>query len=107
MIELAHVSKIYGKKQNKFTALEGINVVIESGATVAIVGKSGSGKSTLMHVMSGLDRVTSGTVTIDGHDISMLKKKALDSFRAQKIGFIFQAFFVQADRKSTRLNSSH
>ncbi|HRJ06578.1 MAG TPA: ABC transporter ATP-binding protein [Candidatus Saccharibacteria bacterium] len=102
MIELAHVSKIYGKKQNKFTALEGINVVIESGATVAIVGKSGSGKSTLMHVMSGLDRVTSGTVTIDGHDISMLKKKALDSFRAQKIGFIFQAFFVQANETSVQ-----
>ena len=102
MIELAHVSKIYGKKQNKFTALEGINLVVDSGTSIAIVGKSGSGKSTLMHVMSGLDRATSGTISIDGQDISKLKKKALDSFRAQKIGFIFQAFFVQANETSTQ-----
>ncbi len=97
MIELAHVSKIYGKKQNKFTALEGISLVIESGKSVAIVGKSGSGKSTLMHIMSGLDRATSGTITIDGQDISQLKNRALDKFRAEKIGFIFQSFFVQAN----------
>lgn len=97
MIELAHVSKIYGKKQNQFTALEGINLVIESGKSVAIVGKSGSGKSTLMHIMSGLDRATSGTITIDGQDISQLKSRALDKFRAEKIGFIFQSFFVQAN----------
>lgn len=102
MIELAHVSKIYGKKQNKFTALEGINLVVDSGTSIAIVGKSGSGKSTLMHVISGLDRATSGTISIDGQDISKLKKKALDSFRAQKIGFIFQAFFVQANETSTQ-----
>ena len=97
MIELAHVSKIYGKKQNKFTALEGVNLVIDSGRSVAIVGKSGSGKSTLMHIMSGLDRASAGTITIDGQDISLLKKKALDRFRAEKIGFIFQSFFVQAN----------
>ncbi len=97
MIELAHVSKIYGKKQNQFTALEGINLIIESGKSVAIVGKSGSGKSTLMHIMSGLDRATSGTITVDGQDISQLKNRALDKFRAEKIGFIFQSFFVQAN----------
>jgi putative ABC transport system ATP-binding protein len=97
MIELAHVSKVYGKKDHTFTALEAIDLKIESGVSVAIVGKSGSGKSTLMHVMSGLDRVTAGTITIDGQDISKLKKKALDKFRAEKIGFIFQSFFVQAN----------
>lgn len=97
MIELAHVSKIYGKKQNLFTALEAINLTIESGKSVAIVGKSGSGKSTLMHVMSGLDRPSSGTITVDGQDISQLKSRALDKFRAEKIGFIFQSFFVQAN----------
>ncbi len=97
MIELAHVSKIYGKKQNQFTALEGINLIIESGKSVAIVGKSGAGKSTLMHIMSGLDRATSGTITVDGQDISQLKNRALDKFRAEKIGFIFQSFFVQAN----------
>ena len=97
MIELAHVSKIYGKKDNRFTALEAVNLTIDSGKSVAIVGKSGSGKSTLMHIMSGLDRASSGTITIDGQDISQLKSRALDSFRAEKIGFIFQSFFVQAN----------
>lgn len=97
MIEIAHLSKVYGKKQNEFTALEAINLTIDDGMSVAIVGKSGSGKSTLMHVMSGLDRASSGTITIDGQDISKLKNKALDEFRAEKIGFIFQSFFVQAN----------
>ena len=97
MIEIAHLSKVYGKKQNQFTALEGVNFTIPSGTSVAIVGKSGSGKSTLMHIMSGLDRSTSGQVVIDGQDISTLKNKALDKFRAEKIGFIFQSFFVQAN----------
>ena len=97
MIELAQVSKIYGKRQNQFTALESVDLTIPSGKSVAIVGKSGSGKSTLMHIMSGLDRATSGTVKIDGQDISLLKNSALDNFRAQKIGFIFQSFFVQAN----------
>ncbi len=97
MIQLENVSKVYGKKDRAFTALDDISLTIEDGSSVAIVGKSGSGKSTLMHVMSGLDRASSGTVTIDGQDISKLKNKALDSFRAEKIGFIFQAFFVQAN----------
>lgn len=97
MITLSGVSKVYGKKERTFKALDDINLEIESGSSVAIVGKSGSGKSTLMHVMSGLDRVSAGTVTIDGQDISKLKNKALDKFRAEKIGFIFQAFFVQAN----------
>jgi putative ABC transport system ATP-binding protein len=97
MIELAHVSKVYGKKQNQFTALEAIDLKIESGTTVAIVGKSGSGKSTLMHVMSGLDKATSGTVVIDGENLDDMKTKAKDSFRANKMGFIFQSFFVQAN----------
>lgn len=97
MIELAHVSKHYGKKQNIFTALEAINLRIPTGASVAIVGKSGSGKSTLMHVMSGLDRASTGTILINGHDIAQFKNKQLDTFRANTIGFIFQSFFVQAN----------
>ena len=97
MIELTGVSKVYGKKQNIFTALEDINLEIEGGKSVAIIGKSGSGKSTLMHVISGLDRASSGTIVVDGQDISTLKRKALDKFRATKIGFIFQSFFVQAN----------
>ncbi|CAN5400710.1 ABC transporter ATP-binding protein [soil metagenome] len=100
MIELKNVTKTYGKKQNIFKALDNINFTIPDGASVAIVGKSGSGKSTLMHVMSGLDRPETGQVIIDGVDILKLKQKAVDKFRSLKIGFIFQAFFVQANESS-------
>lgn len=101
MIELKNVTKTYGKKQNIFKALDTINFTIPDGASVAIVGKSGSGKSTLMHVMSGLDRPETGQVIIDGVDILKLKAKAVDKFRSLKIGFIFQAFFVQANETSS------
>lgn len=95
MIEVRNVTKTYGKKQNIFTALSDVSLDIPRGASVAILGKSGSGKSTLMHVMSGLDRPNSGQVIIDGKDILTLKQKDIDRFRAEKIGFIFQSFFVQ------------
>lgn len=97
MIEVQNITKLYGKKKNIFTALDDVNVTINDGETVAIIGKSGSGKSTLMHVMSGLDHPTSGSIAIDGTDISTLKNKALDRFRAHSIGFIFQSFFVQGN----------
>ncbi|MEP7204789.1 MAG: ABC transporter ATP-binding protein [Candidatus Saccharibacteria bacterium] len=100
MIEIRGVTKTYGKKQNLFTALDDINFSVPDGASVAIVGKSGSGKSTLMHVMSGLDRPEKGEVIVDGVDILRLKSKAVDRFRSEKIGFIFQAFFVQANESS-------
>jgi putative ABC transport system ATP-binding protein len=97
VIEIETLKKQYGKKQNLFTALHGVSFSIPEGKSVAIVGKSGSGKSTLMHLMSGLDAPTSGTVTIDGEDILELSGRELDHFRAKKIGFIFQSFFVQAN----------
>lgn len=97
MIEIKHVTKTYGKKHSAFTALDDVSFSIPDGASVAIVGKSGSGKSTLMHAMSGLDRPEAGEVIIDGVDILKLKNKAVDKFRAEKIGFIFQSFFVQAN----------
>lgn len=87
----------YGKKQHAFVALEDINFTIPDGASVAILGKSGSGKSTMMHAMSGLDRPEQGQVLVDGVDILTLKEKQIDKFRASKIGFIFQSFFVQAN----------
>lgn len=98
MIVVEGLGKIYGKKQSAFTALDDVNLQIPDGTIVAIVGKSGSGKSTLMHIMSGLDRPTSGTVTIDGQRIHGLKKKALDTFRATQMSFIFQSFFVEANQ---------
>jgi putative ABC transport system ATP-binding protein len=100
MIEVKNVTKTYGKKHNAFKALDDISFVIPDGASVAIVGKSGSGKSTLMHVMSGLDHPEVGEVLVDGVDILRLKSKAVDKFRSEKIGFIFQAFFVQANESS-------
>ena len=89
--------KIYGKKKNQFTALKNVSLNIPTGASVAILGKSGSGKSTLMHAISGLDRPQHGQVIIDGQDILQLKPKRVDEFRAKKIGFIFQSFFVQGN----------
>ena len=97
MIEVRNITKIYGKKQNIFTALDDVSLEVPTGASVAIVGKSGSGKSTLMHIMSGLDTPQKGQVIIDGQDILKLKQKAKDKFRAQEIGFIFQSFFVQGN----------
>ena len=97
MIELKDVTKIYGKKKNQFTALKNVSLTIPTGASVAILGKSGSGKSTLMHAISGLDRPQHGQVIIDGQDILQLKSKRVDEFRAKKIGFIFQSFFVQGN----------
>ncbi len=98
MIEVEGLTKVYGKKQNVFTALDDVSLNIPNGSTVAIIGKSGSGKSTLMHIMSGLDHPTSGTVKIDGENIHTFKKKALDNFRATQMSFIFQAFFVEANQ---------
>ena len=97
MIELKNVTKIYGKKKNQFVALNDVSLRIPTGVSVAILGKSGSGKSTLMHAISGLDRPQQGQVVIDGQDILKLKQKQVDEFRARKIGFIFQSFFVQGN----------
>ncbi len=97
MIDVVHISKTYGKKNQSFVALNDISFRILDGASVAIVGKSGSGKSTLMHVMSGLDRPDSGQVIIDGNDILAFKQKNVDEFRSKQMAFIFQSFFVQAN----------
>lgn len=95
MIEVKNITKIYGKKKNAFTALDRVSLNIEEGSSVAILGKSGSGKSTLMHAISGLDKPQKGKVLIDGEDILRLRPRATDKFRAQKMGFIFQSFFVE------------
>ncbi len=97
MIELRNVIKTYGKKQNIFTALDDVSFSIPTGSSVAILGKSGSGKSTLMHAMSGLDKPETGEVLVDGEDILKLNQKKIDAFRATKMSFIFQSFFVQGN----------
>lgn len=97
MIEVKNVTKTYGKKQNLFRALHDVSLSIPDGASVAILGRSGSGKSTLMHAMSGLDRPEEGEIIVDGENILKLKTKQIDKFRATKMSFIFQSFFVQAN----------
>tara|TARA_B100001105_G_scaffold255204_1_gene253510 strand:- start:9114 stop:9809 length:696 start_codon:yes stop_codon:yes gene_type:complete len=97
MITVKNITKTYGRKQNAFVAIDNLSFQIPSRTTVAILGKSGSGKSTLMHAMSGLDRPEKGKVIIDGKDILTLKARDVDAFRANKMSFIFQSFFIQAN----------
>lgn len=98
MIAITNLTKVYGKNENAFTALDDVTLTIADKSTAAIIGKSGSGKSTLMHIMSGLDRPTSGSVIIDSVDIFKMKPKAIDDFRAKQMSFIFQSFFVEANQ---------
>ncbi len=98
MITVESLNKTYGKKDNIFQALKDISFVIPDRQTTAIIGKSGSGKSTLMHIMSGLDHPTSGTVTVNGTNLFTMKSKEMDKFRANEMSFIFQAFFVEANQ---------
>lgn len=86
------LKKIYGAGESTVHALAGVDLAVEKGEFIAIVGTSGSGKSTLLHMLGGLDRPTSGTVTVDGQDIFSLKDEALTIFRRRKIGFVFQNY---------------
>jgi putative ABC transport system ATP-binding protein len=86
------LKKHYGEGETLVKALDGVNLSVERGEFVSIIGTSGSGKSTLLHMLGGLDNPTSGKVVIDDKDISKLKGDALCIFRRRKIGFIFQSF---------------
>ncbi len=92
ILQTQALKKYYGCGDNQVKALDGVDLSIEQGEFVAIVGTSGSGKSTLLHMLGGLDRPTSGTVTVDGKDIFALKDEALTIFRRRKIGFVFQSY---------------
>ncbi len=92
ILQTKDLKKYYGTGDIRVKALDGVNLSIEQGEFVAVVGTSGSGKSTLLHMLGGLDRPTSGTVTVDGKDIFDLKDEALTIFRRRKIGFVFQAY---------------
>ena len=92
ILETKDLRKIYGSGDTEVRALDGVHLSVENGEFVAIVGTSGSGKSTLLHMLGGLDRPTSGTVTVDGKNIFELKDEALTIFRRRKIGFVFQSY---------------
>lgn len=92
ILETENLKKYYGSGETTVKALDGVNLSVEDGEFVAIVGTSGSGKSTLLHMLGGLDRPTEGRVRVEGKDIFSLKDDALTIFRRRKIGFIFQSY---------------
>ena len=92
MLETRDLRKIYGSGDTEVRALDGVDLSVEQGEFAAVVGTSGSGKSTLLHMLGGLDRPTSGAVTVDGRELSTLKDEALTIFRRRKIGFVFQNY---------------
>ncbi|MCB2355904.1 ABC transporter ATP-binding protein [Clostridium estertheticum] len=92
ILKVKNLNKTYGAGENKVEALKNINLIINKGEFVAIVGASGSGKSTLLHLLGGLDRPTTGNVVIDGESIYDYKEEKLAVFRRRKIGFVFQFY---------------
>lgn len=102
-LSVERVTKVYGKGQMAFTALEDISLNIRTGESVAIVGKSGSGKSTLMHVLALLDKPTKGLVRVGNEDASHLNSTQIDNLRNKSYGFIFQQFFL--NENDTVLNN--
>lgn len=93
-MEAKELSKIYGSGENQIVALDKANMEMDGNDFISIMGPSGSGKSTLLHLLSGLDRPTSGALTYDGRDICSLSDKELSGFRRRRIGFIFQQFHL-------------
>lgn len=92
ILETRNLEKVYGVKETAVHALRQVNLTVEKGEFVAVVGTSGSGKSTLLHMLGGLDRPTSGEVIVDGKSIFLFKEEELTIFRRRKIGFVFQSY---------------
>ena len=92
ILQTENLKKYYGSGDTQVRGGDGLDLAVENGEFVGIVGTSGSGKSTLLHMLGGLDRPTSGRVTVDGKDIFSLKDEALTIFRRRKIGFVFQSY---------------
>ena len=92
ILETQGLKKVYGSGETAVHALRGVDLRVENGEFVAVVGTSGSGKSTLLHMLGGLDRPTEGKVLVDGQDLSALKDEALTIFRRRRIGFVFQSY---------------
>ena len=92
IINIQNLTKVYGAGEIAVHALDGVDIHIEPGEFVAVMGPSGSGKSTLMNILGCLDRPTEGTYALDGQDVSRLDKVQLAAIRGQKLGFIFQSF---------------
>lgn len=94
IVKMKHVTKIYGNGDTRVWALDDVNLTVQKGESLAVVGASGSGKSTLLHVMGGVDTVTNGKVIVDDRDITTLKDEEMSVFRRRKIGFVFQSYHL-------------
>lgn len=92
ILKAVDLQKIYGQGETEVRALDGVNLEVEKGEFVAIVGTSGSGKSTMLHIIGGLDNPTSGQVIVDGQDLSHMTDEELTIFRRRNIGFVFQQY---------------
>lgn len=92
VLEAKNLRKIYGEGETEVRALDGVDLTVEKGEFLAVVGTSGSGKSTLLHMLGGLDKPTSGRVIIDGNDLSEMRDTDMTIFRRRNIGFIFQSY---------------
>ncbi|MCA8867011.1 ABC transporter ATP-binding protein, partial [Halomonas sp. SBBP1] len=92
LLEAAKLHKTYGNKFNKQEVLKGLDLKIFKGEFVSIMGASGSGKTTLLNVLSSIDRVSNGSIKIEGKDITGMKEKQLAEFRKQHLGFLFQDY---------------
>jgi putative ABC transport system ATP-binding protein len=86
------LKKYYGKEPNAVRALDGVDITVEAGEFVAVVGMSGSGKSTLLHMLGGLDKPTEGKVVVDGHELDRMSDEQLTVFRRRNVGFVFQSY---------------
>ena len=92
ILKVENIEKYYGNKDNITKAIDNISFRVEKGEFVGIMGPSGSGKTTLLNCISTIDNVTTGSIAIDGDDITRLKGRKLETFRRDKLGFIFQDF---------------
>lgn len=92
VLEAKNLRKIYGEGETEVRALDGVDLTVEKGEFLAVVGTSGSGKSTLLHMLGGLDKPTSGRVIVDGNDLSEMRDTDMTIFRRRNIGFIFQSY---------------
>ncbi|SCJ74470.1 Macrolide export ATP-binding/permease protein MacB [uncultured Eubacterium sp.] len=92
ILQAKDLRKVYGSGDTEVRALDGVSLSVEKGEFLAVVGTSGSGKSTLLHMLGGLDKPTSGSVTVDGNELSKMTNDELTIFRRRNIGFVFQSY---------------
>lgn len=97
MIRISNLHKFYGTKENRVEVLKGINLEIEDGKIICVLGPSGSGKSTLLNILGGIETIDEGDVSVFGEDIKNMSKKALENYRRENLGFVFQFYNLISD----------